>query len=285
MPGEGSRRGTLVPLRYLEAAQAFGLLLADVDALDAGAARALSAEVDEPLDRLALALEHGLHGAVRAVADPAGDATGLRQPPRRIAEVDALDVAVDDDAAALHAAVGYALVRAFVDEVAAATIGTTFNFYRAGGDARLRRERLIAYLDSRAHAGMLLVGEAAGWRGARVSGVPFTSERQLTGTGPAEASATIVQRTLAELGLSERVLLWNLVPTHPHRPGVPCSNRPPTRSEIAAGRRFLVPLERGRRVVAVGRLAEAELGPPAVRHPSHGGARAFRAGLLELLAT
>ena len=175
-------------------------------------------------------------------------------------------------------------MRAFVDELAAARIGTTFNFYRAGRDAGLRRERLAAYLDSRADVRVLLVGEAAGWRGARVSGVPFTSERQLTGAGPAEASATIVHRTLAELGLCERVLLWNLVPTHPHRPGLPCSNRPPSRTEIAAGRRFLAPLADGRRVVAVGRLAEAELGPPAVRHPSHGGARAFRAGLVELLA-
>ena len=172
-----------------------------------------------------------------------------------------------------------------VDELAAATIGATFNFYRDGGGAGLRRERLAAYLDSRAGADLLLVGEAAGWRGARVSGIPFTSERQLSGTGPAEASATIVRRTLAELGLSERVLLWNVVPTHPHRPGVPCSNRPPSRTVIRAARRFLAPLALGRRVVAVGRLAEAELGAPAVRHPSHGGARAFRAGLVELLGT
>ena len=38
-----------------------------------------------------------------------------------------------------------------------------------------------------------------------------------------------------------------------------------------------------RRVVAVGRVAERTLGAPAVRHPSHGGARAFQAGLVELL--
>ena len=33
--------------------------------------------------------------------------------------------------------------------------------------------------------------------------------------GPAEASATIVQRVLAELGVTADVLLWNVVPTHP----------------------------------------------------------------------
>ena len=130
---------------------------------------------------------------------------------------------------------------------------------------------------------MMLVGEAAGYRGARVSGIPFTSERQLTGTGPAEATATIVHRVLAELGLEEDVLLWNVVPTHPHRPGEPRSNRLPTRDEIEAGRPFLRALARGRLVVPVGRLAEAALGAPGVCHPSHGGAAAFRAGLVEWL--
>ena len=130
----------------------------------------------------------------------------------------------------------------------------------------------------------MLVGEAAGYRGARVSGLPFTSERQLTGTGPAEISATIVHRTLAELGIADDVLLWNLVPTHPHRPGQPRSNRRPTRAEVAGGAPFVAELAPGRRVVAVGRPAQAALGGPYVRHPSHGGAREFRVRLLELLA-
>jgi hypothetical protein len=168
-----------------------------------------------------------------------------------------------------------------VRELAAARIGDTYNQYRGSS---LRCERLAAYLESRRRAGLLLVGEAAGWRGARVSGVPFTSERQLTGSGPAEATATIVQRVLAELGVAEDVLLWNLVPTHPHRPGEPRSNRAPTRAEIAAGRAFLEPLAAGRRVVAVGRLAERELGGDCVRHPSHGGASEFRTRLFQLLA-
>jgi hypothetical protein len=34
----------------------------------------------------------------------------------------------------------------------------------------------------------------------------------------------------------------------------------------------------------VGRVAERVLGVPGVRHPSHGGARAFRDGLRRLLA-
>ena len=165
----------------------------------------------------------------------------------------------------------------FVERLTRATIGGTFNQY---ADARLA-ERLRAYLESRADASILLVGEAAGYRGARVSGIPFTSERQLTGEGPAEVSATVVHRTLTELDRTEDVLLWNVVPTHP---GTESSNRRPTRAEVAAASTFLAALCRGRRVIAVGRLAETATGACYVRHPSHGGAAEFARGLAELLA-
>jgi uracil-DNA glycosylase len=171
----------------------------------------------------------------------------------------------------------------FVDGLAEARIGTTFNFYREGARAGVRRARLAAYLEVRGGARWLVVGEAAGYRGARVSGLPFTSERQLTGDGPAEATATVVQRVLAELGVEDDVLLWNVVPTHPHRSGLPLSNRAPTRRETVAGLEFLEPLARGRAVIAVGRVAERMLGAPYVRHPSRGGAAAFRSGLMKLL--
>jgi uracil-DNA glycosylase len=89
-----------------------------------------------------------------------------------------------------------------------------------------------------------------------------------------------VHRVLAELGLVDQVLLWNVVPTHP---GTATSNRQPTRAEVEAGLPFLRELVAGRRVVAVGRVAEAVLDAPYVRHPSHGGAADFRAGLATLL--
>jgi uracil-DNA glycosylase len=173
---------------------------------------------------------------------------------------------------------------ALIEALAAAQIGETFNFYAGGEAAELRRLRLLQYLRARRSAPILLVGEAAGYRGARVSGLPFTSEAQLTGSGPGEATATVVHRVLGELGLERGVLLWNVVPTHPHRPGEPASNRRPTRAEVEASLPFLHELARGRRLVAVGRLAAAVLDAPYVRHPSHGGAREFRSGLVELLA-
>lgn len=163
-----------------------------------------------------------------------------------------------------------------VDRLALARIGATHNQY---ADSELRRCRLREHLAMRAEAAFVLVGEAAGYRGARVSGVPFTSERQLSGTGPAEATATIVHRVLTELGIDDDVLLWNVVPTHP---GTASSNRRPTRAEVAASRPFLDELTAGRRVVAVGRLAAELLDAPYVRHPSHGGAVAFAEGLERL---
>jgi uracil-DNA glycosylase len=168
------------------------------------------------------------------------------------------------------------LVEGFVERLAGFEIGETYNQY--AGSA-LRRRRLADYLEARLGVPLLLVGEAAGYRGARVSGLPFTSERQLTGRGPGEATATIVHRVLERLGLAEDVLLWNVVPTHP---GTASSNRPPTRTEVAAAEPFLAELARGRRVVAVGRLAAAVTGAPYVRPPSHGGAAAFEAALRAL---
>jgi uracil-DNA glycosylase len=166
-----------------------------------------------------------------------------------------------------------------VERLAGARIGETYNQY---ADSPLLQERLRAYLTTRADAQIVLVGEAAGYRGARVSGIPFTSERQLTDTGPAEASATIVHRVLAALGVRDEVLLWNVVPTHP---GSETSNRRPTRVEMTAAAPFLEELTRGRLVIAVGRLAAAALDAPYVRHPSHGGAAAFEQGLRQAFAT
>jgi uracil-DNA glycosylase len=171
-------------------------------------------------------------------------------------------------------------MRSFMERLVAARIGGTTNFYRDGEGAAVRRTRLEGYLAARAAAPLLLVGEAPGYRGARISGIPFTSERQLTGTGPAEMTATTVQRVLAELGLAEQVLLWNVVPTHP---GTPSSNRVPTAAEVRAGRVFADELAVGRRVIAVGRIAHAVLGGQRVRHPSHGGAAEFRRGLRDLI--
>lgn len=168
------------------------------------------------------------------------------------------------------------------------------------GAPAIRRRNLRSYLESfGARPKALIVGEAAGPRGCRFSGVPFTGERLLeegrlpfhgrrtSAREPAylEASGTILWKAL--LPRFGEFLLWNAVPLHPHRPGEPLSIRPPSRAEIEAFSGALgevIEALSPRRVVALGRKAEAALGlvgieAAYVRHPSRSGARAFRAGI------
>jgi hypothetical protein len=88
---------------------------------------------------------------------------------------------------------------------------------------------------------------------------------------------------LRELGVEDEVLLWNVVPTHPHEPDRPYTNRRPTRGEVDSSIPYLEGVARGRFLIAVGRLAEQVTGAQYVRHPSHGGAEAFKTGLARLL--
>ena len=172
---------------------------------------------------------------------------------------------------------------------------------------RERRERLRAHLSKPAR--YILIGEAAGYQGCKVSGIPFTSERLiLSGEIPristngnrltsrarpwSEPSATTVWRTLFELGAAEHTILWNAFPWHPHKPQEPFSNRTPTPAERALGLpvlECLLSLYPNARLFAVGRNAECSMhslgGRRAIplRHPSMGGASLFRAQLTAAL--
>ena len=168
--------------------------------------------------------------------------------------------------------------------------------------AQQRRQNLEIYLNwmVQQQPRLLLVGEAPGYRGCRLSGIPFTSLHILVGLAlpfqpvrewpklQREASATIVWRTIG--GWQPLPLLWNIFPFHPHQAGQPQSNRTPTAREIAGGRPFLSQLLQifpQVEPVAVGKKAAAALlkwGVPhtAVRHPSHGGAKQFQTALNQL---
>lgn len=193
-----------------------------------------------------------------------------------------------------------ATVEQLLRDIAAARIGVTHNQYRGAGGAR-RLANLRHYLEQRRGADVVALGEAAGYQGMRWSGIAFTSERDLLRWGEpfrttsdrprgwSEPSGTIVHRVLEDLDAERRVVLWNTVPHHPHAPRSPLSNRRPSASEIAIGAGFaerLLDLLQPRLVVAVGRVAEAVLGPGAayVRHPANGGGRAFAEGFGALLA-
>lgn len=96
---------------------------------------------------------------------------------------------------------------------------------------------------------VLLVGEAPGYRGCRITGIPFTSGRVFQNVAhpmlqdlstkitlpsmESESTATIVWNYLAEKGKTP--FFWNSFPFHPHRLGNAASNRAPTNTEIEFG--------------------------------------------------
>jgi uracil-DNA glycosylase len=183
---------------------------------------------------------------------------------------------------------------------------------------RVRAQNLQRYLERRVgRARLLLVAEAPGFRGARWTGVPMTSERILLGGKPAvppeavfdgpkvrtsrpelypggaaEITASIVWPYLLGMGLHpDDFVLWNALPAHPHVPGKPLSNRPPRPQELRETAHVLpafLNLFPGTQAICLGRVASSSmtlLGRPApmARHPANGGAAAFRADMGALL--
>ncbi|MFE5140662.1 uracil-DNA glycosylase [Streptomyces fagopyri] len=183
--------------------------------------------------------------------------------------------------------------------------------YGQDADGRLRERNLRRYLElmDRARPRMLLIGEAPGYRGHAITGIPFMSVAQLrarpgliTG-GPdgdgfevpvnpaalSEASSTVVWRTVAALR-GPLPMFWPVYPNHPHEPGRLDTNRPPRAAEIAEGTPVALALAsafRIKTVVAVGREAQDALARNGVtaipvRHPAQGGARFFATQLARL---
>jgi len=162
---------------------------------------------------------------------------------------------------------------------------------------RIRQANLRRYLESFAGAAYILVGEAAGYAGCRFSGIPFTDESQLVGPEQLdwakgggwrqsslkklwrERSAQIVWPALD--GRRDCVL-WNAFPWHPFK-DEPLTNRRPRKAELQQGAhtlRALLSLFPQAQVLAIGRVSEGllkRLGIKTtyIRHPSHGGKRAF----------
>lgn len=177
-------------------------------------------------------------------------------------------------------------------------------------NSAIRRGNLRLYLRTMAERQpkALLVMEAPGYRGCRLTGIPVTSRKIMLESLPkleifgarkgyrdaqdigfekvyGEQSATIVWHALAEL--DRLPLVWNAFPFHPHKPGQPLSNRKPRKAELEIGFPFLrqvIQIWRFRQVIAVGNVAHESLNSlgidcPKLRHPAHGGKGAFVAGL------
>ena len=191
------------------------------------------------------------------------------------------------------------------------------NFYRGRSQAAQRaRQNLTAWLQDleRRRPAWAMVGEAPGYKGGALTGLPFSSEyllhagvslssgEQIWGQPyviqqrqppQKEATARMIWEVLALYG--EVPLLWNAFPFHPHRAGEPQSNRRPSAAEQREGLIFLTLLLKMyeiQTVVAVGQVAHTlcerhltQMQVYKVRHPSFGGKRDFTAGMRVLFQT
>jgi uracil-DNA glycosylase len=196
----------------------------------------------------------------------------------------------------------------FVERLALESAGSKArNHYAEGCEgSEMRRANLLLYLREMAdrQPRVMLVGEAPGYKGCRLTGVPFTSEEVIkrgvrcglfgadkgyrVAGESREQTASITWDTLGQLGLTP--LMWNAYPFHPFAEGDERSNRAPTGAEMRAVSHFLLELLylfQVEMVIAVGNRAEyalraAGIKGEKVRHPSHGGKAAFAAGLERL---
>lgn len=175
--------------------------------------------------------------------------------------------------------------------------------------SELRRHNLSEYL-TRMQAlqpHLLLLFEAPGYRGCRLTGVPVTSRRMLlSGTGvfagdyhdvpepgfehyQSEQTSTILWQTLADLQITP--LLWNTLPFHPHQIGNSHSNRTPNRGETRGEMKYISQIwdiYPTKQRVAVGKVAarifdEMGLNYTLIRHPAQGGKADFVRGLTALV--
>ncbi len=179
------------------------------------------------------------------------------------------------------------------------------NPYRLSG----RSDNLHAYLSAvLAQPGrrMLLVGEALGYRGGLLTGIPFSSGALLSQPRhpflrrlapqlqledqTAEATASITWQALAQRRVVP--LFWNAFPFHPHLADKPRSNRAPLREEVTLGIGFLQALADmqqpqliagvGSRGTEAAQRAFPDRPVVALRHPSYGGKVEFVQGLHRL---
>lgn len=157
---------------------------------------------------------------------------------------------------------------------------------------------------------ILLIGEAPGYKGCRISGIPFTSG-QIIANSPIfmkyrqsfhftsiedekENSANAFYELFEQHPeLFNSLIMWNSYPFHPHKENLHETNRAPTTKELKIGAEFIkliIDIFNINEIVPVGKKAEKVCKylkdvviHPAIRHPSFGGKPEFLRGMQELM--
>ncbi|QAA35191.1 uracil-DNA glycosylase [Clostridium manihotivorum] len=202
----------------------------------------------------------------------------------------------------------------FIEDLAATEVtSNVFNQYSYEYEENaIRRDNLLIYLKEMSilKPKFILVGEAPGYRGCRLTGVPFSSEYLLINNMEGmnlfgedkgyklpiesdkllkEPTATIVWQTFIKYDV--KVLGWNAFPFHPHKEGNRESNRTPLKKELLIGEKPLIEIIRLfniEKVIAMGNKAEESLNKLGischkVRHPAQGGKNDFVQGIKSII--
>ena len=146
---------------------------------------------------------------------------------------------------------------------------------------------------------IMLIGEAPGYRGCALTGIPFTDEAQLKcpennyalgdwkrsnkNGSTVERSASIVWPAIRKYHIIP--LMWNVFPFHPYKEGNRASNRTPTQKELMEGHKYIDALKiiyqiDDSQVFAIGKKAKLLLGLTddnhCIRHPANDYKKEFR---------
>lgn len=180
---------------------------------------------------------------------------------------------------------------------------TTNLYYGGNKESEIRRNNLKVYLNKMLlhKPKNLFLGEAPGYKGCRLSGIAFTSEKVLyeneffkddlfqfinqSNSLESEISATIVWSQISKF--KNKPLIWNIFPFHPHQNENTKSNRTPNKNELEEGKFFLLDLLKIfeiKKIYVLGRKPESQvkdLKIPYVyfRHPAQGGKNKFIEGV------
>ncbi len=164
-------------------------------------------------------------------------------------------------------------------------------------------EKYLQFMKTEKGNKILLVGEAPGYAGCKMTGIPFTSGqaiyqfdhpllKKLRHTVSlrkveSEKTATIVWEFLAKKGSTP--LFWNSFPFHPHPKNSPEENRAPTKAEVEEGVSYLHELFDIFKPTIIGGLGRAgercsqrafkDKSILYIRHPSRGGKPKFIEGM------
>lgn len=202
-------------------------------------------------------------------------------------------------------------IRLFIDKLSkeVSTPELTNVYFPEIPQSEICRENLYNYLQriQNNNSKIMLIGEAPGYHGCRLSGIAFTCEENFTediipgimgkdlgykifsdGKPEKELSASIVWPKLKEWYMLHGCvpLLWNICPFHPHKKNDVKSNRTPQKEEIERGIKYfleLVDIFNIQHIGCIGRESfnaieamNLNTSLEYLRHPSCGGIKKFR---------